>query len=61
MNISKDTIKRLINSSQSKINAVKLSPDEIQSDRAKSIKNIHRDIEQRLRSNKQVTVVIVDQ
>lgn len=61
MNISTDTIKRLINSSQSKINAVKLSPDEIQSDRAKSIKNIHRDIEQRLRSNKQVTVVIVDQ
>ena len=61
MNISKDTIKRLINSSQSKINAVKLSPDEIQLDRAKSIKNIHRDIKQRLRSNKEETVVIVDQ
>jgi gas vesicle protein len=61
VNISKDTIKRLINSSQSKINAVKLSPDEIQLDRAKSIKNIHRDIKQRLRSNKEETVVIVDQ
>ena len=61
MNISKDTIKRLINSSQSKINAVKLSPDQIQLDRAKSIKNIHRDIKQRLRSNKEETVVIVDQ
>ena len=61
MNISKDTIKRLINSSQSRISAVRLSPDEIQSDRAKSIKNIQRDIEQRLRSNKEVTVVIVDQ
>lgn len=60
MNISIDTIKRLINSSQSRINAVRLSPDEIQLDRVKSIKNIQRDIEQRLRSNKEVTVVIVD-
>ena len=60
MNISRDAIKRLINSSHSRINAVRLSPDEIQLDRAKSIKGIQRDIEQRLRNNKEVTVVIVD-
>jgi hypothetical protein len=60
MNISRDTVKRLVNSSQSKISAIRLSPDEIQLDRANTLKAIKSDLDRKSKSGREITVIIVE-
>lgn len=59
MNVSKDAVRKLVASSNSKVTGVRFSPDELLVDKKSSIKDITKELETRLRNNKDFTVAII--
>jgi hypothetical protein len=59
MNVSKDAVRKFVASSNSKVTGVRFSPDELLADKKSSIKDITKDLETRLRNNKDFTVAII--
>ena len=59
MHLTKKTVVADINKSRS-VDAVRLSTDELPTERNKKIKDLKTDIERKLRQNKNLTVVIVE-
>lgn len=60
MNVSKDAVKRMVGMSSSKVDAVRLSPDELPTDHKQKLKEINQLIDKRMRSKKDITIVIVE-
>jgi len=59
MHLTKKAVVADINKSRS-VDAVRLSTDELPTERNKTIKDLKTDIERKLRQNKNLTVVIVE-
>ena len=60
MKVSKDAVKRMVGMSSSKVDAVRLSPDELPTDHKQKLKKINQLIDKRMRSKKDITIVIVE-
>ena len=60
MNVSKDAVKRMVGMSSSKVDAVRLSPDELPTNHKQKLKEINQLIDKRMRSKKDITIVIVE-
>ena len=60
MNVSKDAVKKLVGMSSTKVDAIRLSPDELPADQKQSLKKWNQDIEKRLRTKKDLTIVILE-
>ena len=60
MHLTKKAVVADINKSRS-VEAIRLSTDELPAERNKKIKDLKTDIERKLRQNKNLTVVIVEQ
>ena len=60
MNVSKDAVKKLIDMSSSKVDAIRLSPYELHADQKRTLKKWNQEIEKRLRTKKDLTIVIVE-
>ena len=59
MNVSKDAVRKLVASSNSKVTGVRFSSDGLLADKKSSIKDITKELETRLRNNKDFTVAII--
>jgi len=60
MNVSKDAVKKLVGMSSTKVDAIRLSPDELPADHKQSLKKWNQEIEKRLRTKKDLTIVILE-
>ena len=59
MHLTKKAVVADINKSRS-VDAVRLSTDELPTERNKKIKDLKTDIERKLRQNKNITIVLVE-
>ena len=60
MRINKDAVKKIVGMSSTKVDAIRLSPDELPADQKQKLKKWNQEIEKRLRTKKDLTIVILE-